>query len=72
MLHRQENEVDTCAVSSHVNFQYLSSPEKLQRMRNLAQLVHAKDKIISDQQKKIDSVLKVAVLQLMSALTMIC
>ena len=59
MLHRQENEVDTCAASSHVNFRYLSLPEKLQRMRNLAQLVRAKDKIISDQQKKIDSVLKV-------------
>ena len=28
-------------------------------MRNLAQLVRAKDKIISGQQKKIDSVLKV-------------
>ena len=58
MLHRQENKADPCASSSHVNFRYLSSPEKLQHMRNLAQLVCVKDKMISDLQKRVDSILK--------------
>ena len=58
MLSRQEKDVDPCATSSHVNFRYLNTPEKLQRMRNLAQLIRAKDKTISDLRKKIDSILK--------------
>ena len=58
MLSRQKKEDDPCAANSHVNFRYLNTPEKLQHMRNLAQLVRAKDKIISDLQKKVDSVLR--------------
>ena len=58
MINRQEKEVDPCAASSHVNFRYLNTPEKLQRMRNLAQVVHSKDKVIADLRKKVDSVMK--------------
>ena len=58
MISRQEKEVDPCTASSHVNFRYLNTPEKLQRMRNLAQVVHSKDKVIADLRKKVDSVMK--------------
>ena len=63
MLSRQKKEDDPCAANSHVNFRYLNfrylnTPEKLQCMRNLTQLVRAKDEIISDLQKKVDSVLR--------------
>ena len=58
MLSRQKKEDDPCAANNHVNFRYLNTPEKLQHMRNLAQLVRAKDKIISDLQKTVDSVLR--------------
>ena len=63
MLSRQKKEDDPCAANSHVNFRYLNfrylnTPEKLQCMRNLIQLVRAKDEIISDLQKKVDSVLR--------------
>ena len=58
MMSRQEKEVDQCAASSHVNFRFLNTPEKLQRMKNLAQVVHAKDKVIADLRKKADLVMK--------------
>ena len=58
MISRQEKEVDPCTASSHVNFRYLNTPEKLLRMKNLAQVVHAKGKVIADLRKKVNSLMK--------------
>ena len=58
MMSRQEKKVDPCTASSHVNFRYLNTPEKLLRMRNLAQVVHAKGKVIADLKKKVNSIMK--------------
>ena len=58
MISRQEKEVDPYVASSHVNFRYLNTPEKLQRMRNLAQVIHSKDNVIADLRKKVDSIMK--------------
>ena len=37
---------------------YLNTPEKLKHMRNLAQAVHANNKVIADLRKNVDSVMK--------------
>jgi len=58
MISRQEKEVDPCTASSHVNFRYLNTPEKLLRMRNLAQVVYAKGKVIANLRKKVNSLMK--------------
>ena len=58
MMSRQEKQVDPYAASSHVNFRYLSTPEKLQHIKNLSQVIHAKDKVMADLRKKVDLVMK--------------
>ena len=41
-----------------MNFRYLDTPEKLERMRNLSKLVRVKDKQVVDLKKKLDTVVE--------------
>jgi len=55
---RQTKIEDPCAANSHVNFRYLDTPEKLERIRNLSKLVHVKDKQVMDLRKKLDTIVE--------------
>lgn len=60
MMNRKEKEIDPCAalVVMLILDMYLNTPEKLKHMRNLAQAVHANNKVIADLRKKVDRVMK--------------
>lgn len=40
-----------------MNFRYLDTPEKLERMRNLSKILRVKDKQVMDLKKKLDTVI---------------
>ena len=57
-LLRQTKSKDPCAVNSRVNFRYLDTPEKLEKMTNLSRLVRVNDKQVVDLKKKFDTVVE--------------
>lgn len=46
LLKQKENENSTTEASSHVNFRYLNTPEKTERLQNLSRLLHVKEREI--------------------------
>ena len=62
-LLRQKKSEDACAVNSHVNFRYLNTPEKLERMRNLSKLVRVKDKQVVDLKKKLGTAVEASTIR---------
>ena len=56
---KQTNKTDdVCAASSHANFRYLNTPEKLERLRNLSRLIHTKDQQLADCKKKLNRIIE--------------
>ena len=53
-LSSSKSDHDRCATDSHMNFRYLDTPEKLERMRNLHKLVHLQQKKIAQLQQTLD------------------
>ena len=47
-----------CATDSHMNFRYLDTPEKFERMRNLHKHVHSQQKKIAQLQQTLDRLFK--------------
>ena len=54
MMKQQQELSNSCEASSHTNYCYLSTPEKIERMKNLHELVRSKERQIQSLQKKID------------------
>ena len=48
---QDEQQVDRCSISSSVNYPYLSTPEKIERMHNLHNALRLSKRKISDLQK---------------------
>ena len=56
---KQTNKADdVCVASSHTNFRYLNTPEKLECLRNLSSLICVKDKQLTDYKKKLDRIIE--------------
>lgn len=49
---------DVCAASSHTNFRFLNTPEKVERLMNLSRLIHAKDQQVADSKKKLNRMIE--------------
>ena len=47
-----------CAAGSHTNFRYLNTPEKVECLRSLSRLIHAKDQQIADSKKKLNRMIE--------------
>lgn len=54
----EERSSKVCAVNSHVNYRYLTTPEKLLRMRNLHTMVRLHQKKINQLQSQLEKVIK--------------
>ena len=48
VLKQSDNEISVIETSSHANFRYLNTPEKMDRLKNLSKLVRSKEKQIQD------------------------
>ena len=48
ILKQSDNERDVTETSSHANFRYLNTPEKIGRLKNLSKLVRSQEKHIQD------------------------
>ena len=46
LLKQKENEISITKASSHVNFRYLNTPEKTERLQNLSRLLRVKEREI--------------------------
>lgn len=61
-LHRHlkelNSEVQSTSTVSHTNFRYLTTPEKYERMKNMASVIHSKDKQITYLKQRIEKVLQ--------------
>ena len=53
-LNSSKSDHDRCATDRHMNFCYLDSPEKFERMRNLHKLVHSQQKKTAQLQQTLD------------------
>ena len=49
---------DVCAASSHTNFRYLNTPEKVERLRSLSRLIHVKEQQVADSKKKLNRMIE--------------
>lgn len=57
-LKRSDRIDDVCAASSHTNFRYLNTPEKVERLRSLSRLIHVKDQQVADSKKKLNRMIE--------------
>ena len=59
MLKQQEDDGKLCATNSHVNYRYLNTPEKMERMQNLHTMIRLNIKRIYQLQNQLDKIIKV-------------
>lgn len=57
-LKELNSEVQSTSTVSHTNFRYLTTPEKYERMKNMASVIHSKDKQITYLKQRIEKVLQ--------------
>ena len=57
-LKELNSEVQSTSVVSHTNFRYLTTPEKYERMKSMASVIHSKDKQISYLKERIEKLLQ--------------
>lgn len=58
LLKQDQQRTQSCDPSSHTNYRYLSTPEKIERMKNLHEVVRSKERLIQTLRKKIDHVIQ--------------
>ena len=68
LLKQEQQGTKSCDPSSHTNYRYLSTPEKLERIKNLHEVVHSKERQIQALHKKIDQVIQEEGIKVDSAL----
>ena len=49
---------EVCAASSHTNFRYLNTPEKVEHLRSLSRLIHVKEQQVADSKKKLNRMIE--------------
>ena len=54
LLKQDQQRTKSCDPSSHTNYRYSSTPEKMERMKNLHEVVHCKEQQIQSLCKKIN------------------
>ena len=54
LLKQDQQKTKSCEPFSHTNYRYLSTPEKMERMKNLHEVVCCKERQIQSLCKKID------------------